>query len=165
MLPTKYSTALIASLIPLAAACGLWIASFAAHERYVWSTGSTSHGIVNWNGQLQFRVINGSKMPTGYQQLKGLWNGDERGAWEEDWIVLGSVGPSFFRWYRGARPWVGSAPFPPRLYSYTYECYSITYWFVALLLALPAGWFGFRHWQRATQSRRKGFPIIAKASD
>ena len=159
----KRQIALVAlTVIPFVAAV-LWVGSYVSHDRYVWAVGTDSWGIVNCNGRLQVRVIR-HVMPTGYQRLRGVWAGDQRGNWENDGVVLRSSGFGALGWHRGGVEFEGSwaGTTPPPAFLFTYSTFAVSHWLIVGITLLPAGAALYRMWRVKAEARRRGFPVVAQ---
>lgn len=161
----RSAAVLLAGGLPLVASLALWAESFAHHDRLIWKSGAGTRGLVNCDGRLQLRTID-SAMPTGFQRLKGHWDGDERGAWEDDHYILKRVGPSFCNYQSGDRLYEGSrwTGMPPRTFSFSYHALSVSHGFLTLVSALPIAWLGARSLRRRMERDRPGFPVVVKGS-
>ncbi len=130
-------------LVLAAIAVGLWLRSHFAHERLVWHVGSGSMGIVNCNGLLQLKDLETVDVRTGYQRLRGFWNGDERGNWEDDGEVTTNARVFGLGWQSGGVPFQGSCePPPPPRFLFEYWSITLPHWAIVVLLLLFA--FGVR---------------------
>ena len=143
---------IVLSLVLTAITMAIWLRSYLAHDRFVWHVGSDSWGIVNCNGQLQVKDMQAVSLPTGYRQLRGFWNGDELGNWEEDGVVTRNARVFGLGWHNGGVPFQGSwgRLEPPPRFAFQYWTFTLPHRvIVVLLLLMPAcGLFRFKNWPK-----------------
>lgn len=153
---------LVALAVPPMVAAALWVWSYVSHDRYVWTVGTDSWGVVNCNGRFQVRAIR-HPMPIGYQRLRGVWAGDERGNWENDGVVLRSSGFRDLGWHRGGVQFEGSwaGTTPPPAFLFTYSTFAVSHWLIVGVTLLPVGTALYQMWRAKAEARRRGFPAVA----